>query len=258
VTILRREVARQTARALAEESARAKAAIDYEVTLRERNRLAANLHDTILQTVTGIAFQLKVCQTWKQDGRMAAEPATAGEREADRHLGVARRMVEHAADQLRGTVWSLRSLPTDGRSFSAALEELVERAAAGHSARIGLDVDPGADGVPAYVAGNLLLAVQEALHNALHHAGPAAVEVTVTTRQGGGVAIEIGDDGAGFELGRQAGPRQGHFGLAGMQKRGERLGGTLEIDTAPGRGTRVRIEVPAEAFAGLSARGVYE
>lgn len=257
VNFLRREVARQTARAVAEESARQTAALDYEITLRERNQLAANLHDTALQTVTGIAFQLKVCEAKERD-RNGSPDAAADDGEVGRHLGVARKMVEHAADQLRGTVWSLRSLPTDGRAFSEALAELVGRVGAGHAAAVRIDFDPRADALPAYVAGNLLLVIQEALHNALHHAAPETVTVRVEADAGGGVAVDVGDDGQGFELGTQAGPREGHFGLAGMRERVERLGGTWEIDTAPTRGTRIRIVVPAEGSSIAAVARLHE
>jgi|688.fasta_scaffold103620_2 signal transduction histidine kinase len=256
VTFLRREVARQTARAIAEESARQQAALDYEITLRERNKLAGNLHDTALQTVTGIAFQLKVCEAKEHDRRADASPGD--DHEVGRHLGVARKMVEHAADQLRGTVWSLRSLPNEGRSFSDALRELVGRLQSGHDARVRLTFDHRADAIPAYVAGNLILVVQEAVHNALHHASPREVGIAVESDPAGGVSIAVRDDGTGFELGTQAGPRHGHFGLAGMRERVERLGGTLEIESAPGRGTTVRGTVPAEQTAPTAAARVYE
>ena len=109
-----------------------------------------------------------------------------------------------------------------------------------------IDFDPRADTLPAFVAGNLLLVIQEALHNALHHAAPETVTVRVEADASGGVAVDVRDDGRGFEMGSQAGPREGHFGLAGMRERVERLGGTWEIDTAPSQGTRIRIVVPAE------------
>jgi len=243
VTFLRREVARQTARAVAEESARQQAALDYEITLRERNQLAANLHDTALQTVTGIAFQLKVCDAKERERN--GDPSREAGDEVGRHLGVARKMVEHAADQLRGTSWSLRSLPTEGRMFSDAVRELVGRAGAGHAAQVRIEFDAKADEIAAYVAGNLLLVIQEALHNALHHADPRTVDVRVEADGRGGVVAVVRDDGLGFEMGTQAGPRQGHFGLAGMRERAERLGGTLEIDSAIGQGTTVTARVPA-------------
>lgn len=257
VSILQREVTRQTARAIAEESARQQAALDYEITLRERNQLAGNLHDTALQTVTGIAFQLKVCEAKERD-RNDDTRAAGGEDEVGRHLGVARKMVEHAADQLRGTVWSLRSLPNEGRSFSDALREFVDRMEAGHDARVHLAFDDRADSIPAYVAGNLILVIQEGVHNALHHADPRRVDVAVDVDAGGGVAVEIRDDGRGFEPGMQAGPRQGHFGLAGMRERVERLGGGFAIDSEPGCGTTVRAHVPTEESMPAAGRPVYE
>ncbi|MFM7245830.1 MAG: sensor histidine kinase [Planctomycetaceae bacterium] len=257
VTFLRREVARQTARAIAEESARQQAVLDYEITLRERNKLAGNLHDTALQTVTGIAFQLKVCEAKERDRGVHAE-ATAGDDDVGRHLGVARKMVEHAADQLRGTVWSLRSLPNEGRSFSDAIHELVRRLQSGHDAQIRLAFASRADDVPAYVAGNLILVVQEAVHNALHHASPRQIDVVIESDAAGGVSIEVRDDGTGFAVGTQAGPRHGHFGLAGMRERVERLGGTFEIASTPGRGTTVRGAVPAEQTTPAAAARVYE
>ena len=255
VTVLRREVARQTARAVAVESARQQAALDYEITLRERNKLAGNLHDTALQTVTGIAFQLKVCEAKERDRDENSRDA-AGD-DVGRHLGVARKMVEHAADQLRGTVWSLRSLPNEGRSFSDALRELVDRMKAGHEARMQFTFDARGDAIPAYVAGNLILVVQEAVHNALHHASPEQVAVTVDVEPGGGLTIEIRDDGVGFEMGTQAGPRHGHFGLAGMRERVERLGGTFEIDSTPGGGTLVRVAIPPGQVSTAVVADVY-
>jgi signal transduction histidine kinase len=257
VTFLRREVARQTARAIAEESARQQAALDYEITLRERNKLAGDLHDTALQTVTGIAFQLKVCEAKERDRDGDARDA-GGDDDVGRHLGVARKMVEHAADQLRSTVWSLRSLPNEGRSFSAALHELVSRLETGHDARVRLTFDPRADAILAYVAGNLILVIQEAVHNSLHHAAPGQIEVSVESDTEGGVSIDISDNGCGFEMGTQAGPRHGHFGLAGMRERVERLGGTFEIESAPGRGTTVRCGVPPGQATPVGTASVYE
>lgn len=256
VTLLHREVARQTARAVAEESAHQQAALDYEITLRERNQLAGNLHDTALQTVTGIAFQLKVCEA-KERERKAEDFDAIADGDVGRHLGVARRMVEHAADQLRGTVWSLRSLPNEGCSFSDALRESLARLRSGHEAHVNLVFDSRADAIPTYVAGNLILVLQEAVHNALHHAEPQRIEVKVEVADDGGVAIQIRDDGAGFEVGLQAGPRQGHFGLAGMRERVERIGGRFEIESASGTGTTVRVELPNDSVAPAENRFMY-
>jgi signal transduction histidine kinase len=246
VTVLKREVARQTNLAVDEATARREAALEYEVGLRERSRLAANLHDTILQTVTGIGFQLKACEVSRQREAATNDTGTAGDTVgAGGHLAVARKMVDHAAGQLRSTVWSLRSLPTDDRLFSVALRELADRHAAGHETQISLSFDPAADRLPACVAGNLLLVMQEALHNALHHADPRTIAMGVAADAAARtVTATVRDDGAGFVIGSQAGPTQGHFGVAGMRERVERLGGRLEITSSPADGTTVTAVVP--------------
>jgi signal transduction histidine kinase len=166
-------------------------------------------------------------------------------------------MVEHAADQLRGTVWSLRSLPNDGRSFSDALRELASRLQTGHEAAVQLAFDSRADAIPAYVAGNLILVIQEAVHNALHHAEPVSIDVSVDVEPDGGLTIEIRDDGVGFEVGTQAGPRHGHFGLAGMRERAERLGGSFEIESTLGGGTIVRVGIPPGQVSTAAVADVY-
>jgi signal transduction histidine kinase len=247
---LRREVAIQTARAAEETAARREAAVDYEITLRERNRLAANLHDTILQTVTGIGYQLKACL------RASGEPAAPEATGIGRHLDVAHKMVDHAAEQLRGTVWSLRSLPVEGGTFHDSLEALVERIGAGHPAGITIVYQGGHPDLPDYVVGNLILVIQEAVHNALHHGAPTAVGIVVThDPHAPSIEVEIRDDGRGFTPGTQRGPTQGHFGLEGMRERMERVGGRLVVESAPGQGTAVRASIPRIGAEGRLPQG---
>jgi len=241
---LRREVARQTARAVAEATARREAALEYEITLRERNRIAANLHDTVLQSLTGIGWQLKAC------GK-SLPPVPAGDGDSPAaHLAMADKMIDHAAGQLRGTVWSLRALQADGRPFSEALDDLADSLGAGHAARVEVRADPAADDLPVPVTGNLLLVIQEALHNALHHGEPRLVTIAATVdRAAGSITVTVADDGPGFEPGSEPGPKQGHFGVAGMRERVNRLGGRIGVESGPGRGTVVTARVPLDAAA---------
>jgi signal transduction histidine kinase len=94
--------------------------------------------------------------------------------------------------------------------------------------------------LPEFVAGNLLLVAQEAIRNAVHHAGCRAIDVTVAGDAAGRVIVlTVRDDGRGFVPAAAAGAEQGHFGLQVMRERVEGIGGTLTIDAAPGRGTAV-------------------
>lgn len=238
---LRRQVHRKTQQLATEMSARRDAAIEFQATLRERNRLAANLHDTLLQTLGGIGFQIEACEA------EAASPQPAGRQAV--HLPVARRMLDHAVDELRGSVWALRSLPLHGLALPEALRAMAERTAAGHDVQVNVVTSGDLAHVPDFVAGNLLLATQEAVHNALKHGRPR--HVTVEVRPGAHpdlIALTVRDDGLGFTLGDQAGAAQGHFGLTGMRERIERLNGTLRIESSVGQGTAVHFAVPLRAY----------
>jgi signal transduction histidine kinase len=239
VGLLRRQVAATTGRLAAEMRLRRDAALEFDASLRERNRLAANLHDTLLQTLTGIDFQLGACRAGGQN--KSEEPSS--------HLNVAQKMVAHAAEELRDSVWALRTMPVAGRSFRESLETIATQAGHGHPEQIAVRVADIANDVPQFVAGNLLLVAQEALHNAVHHAGARQIDVVATgDAVAGSIDLTVRDDGRGFTPGSQLGPDQGHFGLSGMRERIERLGGTLAIDSQPGSGTTVRAVVPTRDY----------
>jgi signal transduction histidine kinase len=89
----------------------------------------------------------------------------------------------------------------------------------------------------------MLLVVQEAVSNAVHHGNPRRLDVSVAVATEA-VNLAIRDDGCGFAAGEQPGPVEGHFGIVGMQERIARLGGTIEITSAHGLGTAVVVRVP--------------
>ena len=239
VGMLRQQVTATTERLASEMRHRRDAALEFDASLRERNRLAANLHDTLLQSLTGIDFQLGACRAGGQNN--GDQPST--------HLDVAQKMVAHAAEELRGSVWALRTMPVAGRSFRESLETIATQTCHGHPEQIAVRVAGMPNDVPQFVAGNLLLVAQEALHNAVHHAGARQIEVVATgDAAAGSIDLTVRDDGRGFTPGSQLGPDQGHFGLSGMRERIERLGGTLSIDSQPGSGTTVRAVVPTRDY----------
>lgn len=234
VWLLRREVASQSRMLAHEMRMRRDAAVEFAASTRERNRLAANLHDTLLQTLRGIDFQLGACRAFR-------------DRPTDDHAGhleVARKMVNHAAEELRDSVWALRTMPLAGRSFQESLEAVARQTGHGHAERVTVALEGEPFELPHFMAGNLLLVAQEAIHNALRHAAAATIDVVATFNgDAGDVTLRIVDDGVGFVCGEQVGPDQGHFGLAGMRERIERLGGDLQIQSAPGAGTTVTVHV---------------
>ena len=245
VMMLRRRVALQAATLATETRARHDEAIEHHAALRERSRLAANLHDTVLQTVTGVGFQLKVCKAAADRGRETAQP-----------VEVAQRMVDHAIQQLRGTVWALHAIPLEGQSLVEAIESLAERLGDEQSATIVVRGAGPLEAVPEAMAGSVLLVAQEAIRNALAHARCSRVDVE-TVVEGDRLWLRVRDDGVGFIPGEQPGASRGHFGLEGMRDRVQQLGGTLTVRSAPGIGTSIEAYVPLETFPqALSDRSV--
>jgi len=234
-------VRRKTEQLAVEMHARRDAAVEFQATLRERNRLAANLHDTLLQTLGGIGFQIGAAEAEAALPDRAGKPIT--------QLAVTRRILDHAVQELRSSVWALRSPTLQGKNLPEALRLVVDREGAGQTAHIALRADGDFSHVSDFVAGNLVLAAQEALRNALKHGAPRTITLearTVETPRS--ISLVVTDDGAGFTPGTELGANQGHFGLVGMRERIERLDGTLRIVSAPGHGTTVRIEVPLRSY----------
>lgn len=239
VWLLRRRLAEQSAQLATEMHARRDSALEFQAAFRERNRLAANLHDTLVQTISGIGFQLDACEVVAgREGSTAAED-----------IRVARRMVDHAVNELRGSVWEMRGFPLREKSFSEALSYLISHVSEGHRVEITVKTEGKLDRLPEFVAGNMLLMVQEALNNALRHAHPHAIEILVgVDTKGTTLFATVHDNGIGFDVKAVKGSAEGHFGLAVMKERAERLGGTLRIESLLGRGTTVHIAIALKVY----------
>lgn len=198
----------------------------------ERARLARELHDSVTQTLFSLT--------------LAAESAAALAGPADTRLAEqldqVRELARAGLGEMRGLVETLRPVDVDARGLAGALTRRVELLRRVHDTRIGLRVR-GPRLRDRTVSREVLLVAGEALANALRHAGAAAVEVSVDT--GDVVRLVVADDGTGFDL---AGTLRtgGGLGLASMRERAEALGGTLSVDTAPGAGTTVTLEVPGD------------
>jgi signal transduction histidine kinase len=145
----------------------------------------------------------------------------------------------------------MRSLSLGGKPLEEALEDLVARISEGHDTRTTVAARGAFGDLPEFVAGNLLLIAQEAVHNALRHGKPAVIDLTLTADDDAGlVRLRVADNGRGFVVGKQSGAREGHFGLQGMRERAERLGGRIEITSHPGEGTIVEATVERRDYDG--------
>ncbi|MEU1040825.1 GAF domain-containing sensor histidine kinase [Streptomyces sp. NPDC005907] len=197
----------------------------------ERSRLAHELHDAVSQKL----FSL----------RLTAQAAAAlVDRDPSRAKGELQQVAALAAeavDELRAAVVELRPAALDEDGLVATLRTQIQVLDRAQAARVTFE-SSGVRALPAAQEEALLRVAQETLHNALRHSGAARVDVTLAKR-GPGAVLTVADDGGGFEPHaiRSAGR---HLGLVSMRDRASGVGGTLTVESAPGKGTRIEMEVP--------------
>lgn len=200
----------------------------------ERQRLSQEIHDTLAQGFTSVLALARAADAalLRGDGDTARERLSLIESVAAENLGEARMIV---AELTPGHLQS--------RSLVEALQRLIDTVG-GPAADRGLRVGFDADGDPVALGGAtevvLLRSAQEALANVRRHSGASAAQVVVTFADPDVVALTVRDNGAGFDP--TLVPRG--FGLDGLHARVSELGGIVRIESAPGRGTAITVEVP--------------
>jgi two-component system, NarL family, sensor kinase len=207
---------------LAEQSARLARA-------EERTRLAREIHDTLVQSLTAIALNLEGAV------RTGDEHPDRAKARVGRALGVARAGLEEA----RRSVVNLRAAPGAVTPLPEALAALGRALTAETGVRVHVRTT-GRRPVPQRLEPELFRIAQEALTNVRRHAHATEVAITLSTASGR-VRLSIRDDGRGFTA-RNVPP--GRLGLIGMRERAELLGGRLDVSSAPRRGTTVAVSVP--------------
>ena len=206
--------------------------------LVERQRLARDIHDTLAQGFTGVITNL------------TAAELTSGPRVVDasyaQYINDAKRIARDSLAETRRLVWALRPQALDRYSLPEAVDRLVEAWAE----QTGVDATVATNGVQRELLPEaeaaLLRAAQEALTNVHKHARASMVNVTLTYMNDR-VVIDVLDDGDGFDptavtttVGAQD---EGGFGLTAMRERVEQLGGKLIVESAPGEGTAIVVEL---------------
>jgi len=200
--------------------------------LTERQRLARDLHDTLTQGLAGVILQLEVASSHhaKQNHARAAEivhGATGRAREALR--------------EARAAIADLRTESHGPRDLSTEIQKEIDRFGAATGIVCETDLDALA-AVPPPLEEQVRRAVAEALANVARHAQAERVWIGASMRQGI-VEVDVRDDGLGFDP--AAVNADGHYGLLGLRERTQLAGGDVEVDSAPGKGTTVRLRFPA-------------
>jgi two-component system sensor histidine kinase UhpB len=193
----------------------------------ERKRVARDLHDEVNQALTAIVLRLEAL-TQIAPRRLRDE------------LAETKRLANQAMEELLQLARQLRPTALDDHGFLPAIEEQLRRFKAQH----GIDTELTTEGQLDNLAGDQQLVLyrvtQEALNNVARHSGAGRVSVDIASRDGT-IALAVADDGRGFEVG---GEDRG-LGLDGIAERARLVDGDFDIQARPGRGTTLRLRVPA-------------
>lgn len=194
---------------------------------QERRRIAAGLHDDAIQALAAALTDLRM---------VGAGPE-------HRRVERASRRIEQALETTRTLLFNLRPLMLEARGLGPAIRQQLDTVVEETGCVATLDWDAG-DRPHPLTETVVFRTVQEALTNVAKHARPGRVAVRGRC-DGQVIEVRVDDDGAGFDTGRAAAelPR-GHLGLRTMTERVEVAGGTFQLTSSPGGGTRIRFRVP--------------
>jgi signal transduction histidine kinase len=190
--------------------------------VEERTHLAVELHDSISQTLTGVALHL--------DG---------GETET------AKTLLASCREELRHCIWDLRSRTFEEKDMTEAIERTIAPHLGGIKANVRFNVSKSRISESATHA--VLRIIRELVSNAIRHGGAKQIWIAGECDEGR-MSFSVKDDGCGFDPENIPGPEQGHFGLLGIRERIEYFNGELKIESSPGAGTKVRVSINMEEY----------
>jgi signal transduction histidine kinase len=217
VVLLRRQVGRQ----LSVIEAKAQ----REAVAEERQRIAREFHDTLEQELAGLSL------------RLDATTARVTDEKARTLLAQQRRLLMRLQTEARDFVWDLRDASRQEAPLDVALRSLVDHLQANTTTPLHFRQEGTNPPLPALVQHHLLRITREAVNNAIKYANASRIGVSLRT-SAAALHLGIEDDGRGFDP-AAADALEGHFGIQGMRERAKKLGTSLEIQSAPGTGTRI-------------------
>jgi ligand-binding sensor domain-containing protein/signal transduction histidine kinase len=203
----------------------------FAAVLQERNRLAREMHDTLIQGCAGVSALLEAHS-------IRDEQHTRGE---DELLAYARTQLRSTIDEARQAVWNLR------RNADAEIAPQLESMANQIAREFGIPVKCEFSGKPfgldQATVHDILMVAREALYNAMRHGQPTNVTLNVEFAEHY-CTVRITDDGSGFDPVSLSSSPNGHYGLIGIRERVERVGGKVTLHSRIGAGTEISIRVP--------------
>ena len=212
----------------------------------ERKRIAQDLHDSVGQSLSAIKYSVERARALLPREELEL---------AEDVLGTAVEWVKRVIDDVRCISMNLRPAQLDHLGAASAVQWLCRQwRDVYQNVEVGTDIAVSDSDIPQSLSISVFRAVQESLNNVARHSGAQRVQVSIRLDEGR-LKVVVQDDGTGFSASSDAPVRNGSpgpRGLRGLRERAERTGGSCDIASAPGRGTRVQLEWPLAA--GLAAR----
>lgn len=199
----------------------------------ERTRLAIELHDSIVQILTGAAMEV---ETSKKIG--ASDPAAMSA-----HLGIAEKALQSCREELRNSIWDLHSDALEEETLEGAIQRTLMPHVS--RARVAVKFAVRREILSDNACHAVIRIIRELTVNATNHGHAQLVRIAGKV-DAGLLYFSVIDDGDGFDVGSRPGVAEGHFGLQGVRERVNALGGTFALTSSPGRGTKAKVTIPLE------------
>jgi ligand-binding sensor domain-containing protein len=209
--------------------------LGFEMRMVERTRIGNELHDNLLQNISGFALQLDALS------KTVAAPLSAKDR-----LRELRVQAEQWLREAREAVWDLRTPNLDGREFVIRLGESVQQIIHGNGIQFSLTTTGERYPAEPKLEDQLIRIFREAARNAVSHAKAKEIELLVAYADDTSIRIQMRDDGCGFDP-EEASLKLGHWGLEIMRERARQVGAELQVSSVPGRGTQLDMIVRIKA-----------
>ncbi len=216
---------------VAVENARLFDEAERSATLAERTRLARELHDSVTQSLYSVTLFAEAAASLIASGDIST---------ANRHLHELRDTAQEALREMRLLIFEMRPLPLEQNGLTQMLQERLEAVEARGGMKSELRVE-GENHLLLNIQEELYHIAQEALNNVIKHAHARRVDVSLYFSENF-TRLEVCDDGAGFDPNQL---HRGGMGLGTMHERAQRIGGNLQIESMPGKGTKISVQVPA-------------
>ena len=210
----------------------------FRAQLAERNRIAREMHDTLLQGFTGVALKLVATANSLSESRPQSEA-----------LREVVKLAQQTLEDARNALWQIRA-PMSDSELPDALRTEAQKAAQDSRLDVQVETIGEVRPLPPSIASVVLRIAREAVTNAVRHSDADAVFLKLRYSRRA-LRLTVSDKGRGFVVDPELRAYGGHLGLLGMRERASEAGGRLMVDSAPGQGTTIRLTIPIEPAHGI-------